>query len=194
MSTLESLHFAGRFLRNPGRVGAIAPSSKFLSRAMIQGIDLQPSESLIEFGPGTGSVTAAIREMLPQPSQYLGIERDDKFHTMLCKRFPDLRFVHGSAEHAETYIESHQLPKLRAIISGLPFASFPHSLQESLIQALDRLMTPGVEFRTFAYLHAYQLPAAVRFRRIMKPRFGEPQRSRLVFRNLPPAYVLTWRR
>ncbi|MEX0742069.1 MAG: hypothetical protein WD079_04670, partial [Phycisphaeraceae bacterium] len=55
-------------------------------------------------------------------------------------------------------------------------------------------LLPGTEFRTFQYVHAWMLPAAVQFRRRMTRRFGPPRVSRPVLRNLPPAVVLTWGR
>ena len=82
----------------------------------------------------------------------------------------------------------------RAIICGLPFASLPLATQDAIIDSLEDLVPPGGLFRTFQYVHAYFLPAAVRFRRRMNRTFGPHHRSPAVLANLPPAYVLTWSR
>ena len=187
-----ALTFLRAFLRNPTQIGAIAPSSKMLARAMVQGIDVGPEELLVEFGPGTGAFTAAIAELLPHPEQYLGIERSAPFVSYLQKRFPGLAFANDSAEALPHLLRGEK--KVRAVISGLPFASLPGHVQDGVLHALEEALPTGAQFRTFQYAHAYRLPQARRFRRLMDERFGPHEERKLVFRNLPPAWVLSWRR
>jgi phosphatidylethanolamine/phosphatidyl-N-methylethanolamine N-methyltransferase len=186
--------FIRTFLRSPARTGAIAPSSPFLARAMVAGLRLAPGDTIVEFGPGTGPFTAEIRRMLPSPECYLGIEREPRFVELLRDRYPDLRFVEGSAEHASRLLEQAGRTQVKAVVCGLPFASLPPGVQDAIIATLDRLIGPGAEFRTFQYLHAFGLPTAIRFRRRMSALFGPHRREATVFRNLPPAFVLRWTR
>lgn len=181
-------------MRDPTRIGAIAPSSPSLAKAMVRGIDFSHRRTVLEFGPGTGPFTHALREALPDPSSYLGIERESKFVDLLRVRFPDMQFVCGSAEEAHAVHEKTGMNEVGAIISGLPFASLPPKVQDGIIQSIDRLARPGCEVRTFQYVHAYALPAAVRFRRRMREHFGPHRRSAPVLMNLPPSFVLSWRR
>lgn len=190
----QHAHFLRAFLRNPSRIGAIAPSSAVLAREMTRDLNVATDECVIEFGPGTGPFTQALGQVLPDASQYLGIERDMRFVEHLESVFPAMRFVGGSAENAHAIHSDVGLGRVAAIICGLPFASLPAEVQDGVIDSLDQLLTPGSEFRTFQYVHAYQLPAARRFRRLMAGRFGPLFRSRPVLRNLPPAYVLRWKR
>src|SRR5260370_9025591 len=48
--------FFARWLKAPQRIGAVAPSSRFLARPMATQIDLRPPEPAIQLGGGTGSV------------------------------------------------------------------------------------------------------------------------------------------
>lgn len=196
MAKGDSLKFFRAFLRNPTKVGAIAPSSRILASAMIRGIDFSKSDHslLVEFGPGTGAFTAAIHDRLPNKDAYLGIERDRRFIELLRGRFPELHFHHGSAEDATQIVKDGARQEVRAVISGLPFASLPKTVQEGILQSLDSLLQKGSTFRTFQYAHAYYLPQAVRFRRRMDEVIGHHTRQALVVRNLPPAYVLSWTR
>ncbi len=194
MSLTDSARFLSAFLRSPTRVGAIAPSSPALARAMVKGIRINGGEAIIEFGPGTGPFTDEIRRTLTDPGCYLGIERDQAFVTLLQNRFPGFRFVCASAEDAPRSHREAGLGKVRAIICGLPFASLPPGVQDGVIAAIDGLLTPGCEFRTFQYVHAYLLPGGPRFRRRMDAIFGPHTRSAPVMLNLPPSFVLTWRR
>ncbi len=189
----DTRQFLSAFLRHPARVGAIAPSSPQLARAMVRDLHLPAGGCVIEFGPGTGPFTAELAN-LTGPNAYLGIEREPRFVRVLENRFPQMRFVTGSAEDAVTLHAEAGLGPVRAVICGLPFASLPPSVQDGIVDALDQMLTPGCMFRTFQYVHAYGLPTAIRFRRRMRELFGRHHRSRPVLRNIPPAYVLTWQR
>ncbi len=185
--------FFQAFLRNPGQVGAIAPSSRFLAEAMLDGLRLPDSdETLVEFGPGTGAITAAIARFLPDPSRYLGIERDATLVTHLKKRFPQLRFINESAEHTSRILESEGHAKVHSVISGLPFASLPDEVCAQIIEDLHHLLHKNGTFRTFQYVHAYLLPKAKRFRHDMAAYFGRPEKMGPIYRNFPPAWILSW--
>ena len=194
MFTREGRSFLRGLARNPSGVGAITPSSAGLARRMLAGIDLSGGGAVLELGPGTGPITREISLRISEPSCYLGVERDGHFAQLLSERFPNLRFVNGSAESAADHVRDAGMTGLKAIISGLPFATLPNGVQDRILDSVEALMTPGVVFRTFQYLHALPLPKARRFRRRMRERFGGGTMSRPVLLNLPPAVVLSWER
>lgn len=181
-------------LRNPAAVGAVLPSSQALARRMVRGIDFNGSGAVLELGPGTGPFTAELQRQLKDRRHYLGIEINSRFIQLLRERYPEMNFVEGSAEEADRFFRERSLPPLKAIISGLPFASLPIPVQDGILKSLDRLMAPGVTFRTFQYAHAMAMPAAIRFRRRMKELFGRGRISRPVLFNFPAAVVLSWQR
>jgi phospholipid N-methyltransferase len=190
---LDSLRFFGRFLRSPGQVGSVMPSSRYLANAMAGDLEVKRGDLLVEYGPGTGPMTAVLASSLPAGVHYLGIERDANFQHLLEERFPQLDFHLGSVANVAEILESRDLPKAKTIISGLPFASLPGDLQESIVEGTRKVLSDDGEFRTFQYVHAYRLPAARRFRKTMGKVFGSCTRSQPVLRNVPPAYVLTYK-
>jgi phospholipid N-methyltransferase len=190
----DVLHFLKAFIRNPAGIGAIVPSAPELARAMMDGIELGPGETVLELGPGTGAFTTHIREIIPCADDYLGIELETRFVELLELRFPDLQFIGASAAEATSIHQESGLGPVKVIISSLPFASLMGSVRDAIIDNLEQLMNPGCLFRTFQYVHSYPMPSAIRFRRRMEARFGDCHRSRAVLPNLPPAYVLTWQR
>ncbi len=194
MTISDSFTFLHRYIRHPKKVGAIAPSSKYLAREMVRGLEVGPDQCIVEFGPGTGPFTEAIREILPDPANYIGIERDPKFVAILRERFPELKFIEGSAEHADQYHAEAGLGPVRAILCGLPFASWPTDVQDRVITAMDNLLQPGAEFRTFTYAICHFMKQAIRYRQRMTELLGPMGRSPLVYRNIPPAYVISWRK
>lgn len=189
----DGLGFLGRFLRDPRSVGAVLPSSRYLARALVGRLALQPGELIVEYGPGTGPVTAVIAECLPPGVKYLGIELDERFHGMLVERYPNLTFHHGSAADVQSILAARGLPRPARIVSGLPFASLPSAIQDGVIGGIDACLrgTNG-EFRTFQYVHAFRMAAAKRFRGRMLEHFDNYERIGPVVRNVPPAYVLRY--
>jgi phospholipid N-methyltransferase len=189
----DGLGFFGAFLRNPGSVGAVLPSSRYLARALVGRLELRPGELVVEYGPGTGPVTTTIQSALPAGARYLGIELEPRFHQLLTHRYPDLAFHLGSAADVRTILVARGLPLPRRIVSGLPFASLPPAVQDGVIDGIVHcLRDSGGDFRTFQYVHAYGLRAARRFRAAMAERFANFERIGPVVRNVPPAFVLRY--
>lgn len=189
----DGLGFFGTFLKNPGSVGAVLPSSRYLARALVGRLELQPGELVVEYGPGTGPVTAIIRELLPPAAHYLGIELEPRFHQLLVQRYPTMQFHLGSAADVTRILGERGLPLPARIVSGLPFASLPGAVQDAVIDGIVQSLkgTHG-DFRTFQYVHAYGLKAARRFRALMAERFDGFERIGPIVRNVPPAFVLRY--
>lgn len=163
---------------------------------MLKNIHLANNGHVLELGPGTGAFTKCIAGHLTDHKNYLGIELDKQFVQTLQLQFPQLNFAHGSAEYADRYMGQAGMStqQLTAIVSGLPFACLPHHVQDNMIDTLNRLMGSHTVFRTFQYLHCWPLPRAARFRNRMNKLFQKCQVTDLVFRNMPPALVLSWQR
>jgi phosphatidylethanolamine/phosphatidyl-N-methylethanolamine N-methyltransferase len=188
----EHLLFLGRFLRSPRTIGAIAPSSRALAAAMVRPVSASEGCRVVELGPGTGSLTAAIMGCLGKTSRLLAIDREASFIDRLRRQWPQADFVCASAaDLPELAAERHFLP-IDHIVSGLPFASLPGTVTRDILDGILRSLRPRGTFTTFQYVHAYGLPPAVAFRREINDRMGGPPARVLVVRNIPPAYVLTW--
>lgn len=191
----DGLGFFGNFVKNPTSVGAVLPSSRFLSRALVGDLDhIQPGELVLEYGPGTGPATAVIQERLPAGARYLGIELQRSFHDVLTARYAGMDFHLGSAGDVKQILADRGLPRPARIISGLPFASLPAAVQDSVIDGLVwALGDSDCDFRTFQYAHAYGMKPARRFRGLMEERFESFERIGPIVRNVPPAFVLRYR-
>ena len=185
----SSGRFLRHFLANPGRTGAIAPSSQGLAGRMVEWIDWDNVETVIEYGPGTGVFTEHILARMNPQSRFFGIELNPEFHASLLQRFPDVTFHLDSVENVEVLCREHGVESVDAILCGLPWASFPEELQKSCMDAMMRMLRPGGRFVTFAYLQGLALPAGQRFKNMLHARFGHVEKSPTVWMNLPPAFV-----
>src|SRR5918912_3490011 len=66
-----------RWLKAPHRIGAVAPSSRFLARAMAREVDVRGSGLVVELGGGTGSITRALLDAGLAPDRLIVVERDE---------------------------------------------------------------------------------------------------------------------
>ena len=156
---------------------------------MVAPIDFAASPVVVEFGPGTGVMTEAIRAKLSPSARYVGIEINKHFHRALSLRFSELLFVNRGAEDIAAILAGAGIGSVDAIICGLPWASLPLALQDKIMTGIGAVLRPGGVFVTFAYLQGVALPAAMSFRRRLKAEFARVERTPVIWRNLPPAFA-----
>lgn len=185
----ESLRFLREFIRRPVHVGAIAPSSRWLARCMLESARLQDADTVVELGPGTGSFTRAILDLIAPTTTFFAIEVNPQFAASLRRRFPQLKVHNDTAEKLPEYLAKEGKDGVDCVLSGLPWASLPLSVQEGVMNAVVTSLRPGGTFATFAYIHARYLPNARRFRQRLESHFSNVEMSPIVWRNLPPAFV-----
>jgi phosphatidylethanolamine/phosphatidyl-N-methylethanolamine N-methyltransferase len=190
----DHLQLLGKFLRHPRTVGAVAPSSAALAREMVAGVGRSDAERVVELGPGTGSFTRAIVGRLGPRGRLLAVDVDAAFVDGIRRRWPNVDCVCASAETLPELAAARGFLPVDRIISGLPFASLPEAITRRILDGIEKTLRPGGTFTTFQYVHAYRLPPAVAFRRELTRRMAAPPKATFVMRNVPPAWVLTWRR
>ena len=188
----ENIEFLQAFLKNPTKVGSIAPSSPELARVMLEGIQPDADNVVLELGVGTGAITKFLQELVPDDRSYLGIELDEALVRLVSKNFPDLKIVCGNAAEMSDIHARSGLGKVSYIVSCLPFVSLPGEVRNNVLNEVDKFMQKGCLFRTLQYAHGYYIPSAVKFRKMMQERYGKEKRSQLVMKNVPPGYLLTW--
>ena len=82
----DELQFLRGAVANPLSVGAIAPSSSSLGRAIAAQIDLDLPGPVAELGPGTGAVTREILRRGVGPERLTVIEYDPVFARKITER------------------------------------------------------------------------------------------------------------
>lgn len=172
-------------LARPRSVGAIAPSSPALARAIAAQIDPILPGKVLELGPGTGVVTQAILAMGVEPERLVMIEYDPHFAQALAQRFARAQVITGDAfDLAKTLGPGSSAP-FAAIVSGLPLLNQPPERRKALMEnALDRLL-PGAPLIQFSY--GLKPP-------VLGTLKAPVQLGAFVWRNLPPARVWVYRR
>jgi phospholipid N-methyltransferase len=156
---------------------------------MVRGCALTEAKSVVEFGPGTGAFTRLILHRIGEQTTFIALELAGEQARRLRERFPRVEVYNDSAEKVQKYLVSHGCKKADYIISGLPWANMPVKTQERILNAVLANLAPNGMFTTFTYIHAYWLPSARRFRKRLNEHFAQVRKSRIIWRNAPPALV-----
>ncbi|MBM4381904.1 MAG: methyltransferase domain-containing protein [Deltaproteobacteria bacterium] len=180
----ERIAFLQGFLRRPGQVASVVPSSRFLERRLVSLADVKRARLVVELGPGTGGTTRAILAALPADARLLCIELDPDFARLLKRETDPRLIVHeGSAEHLPDILAAHGLSAPDVVISGIPFSVIPAAIGTRIVESIRAVLAPGGCFV------AYQVRGAVADR--ATPLLGEPDVT-LELLNIPPLRVLRW--
>ena len=183
----DSARFLKTLVSSPRLTGAVAPSGRALARAMAAAIG-SPSQGLVvELGPGTGPVTQSLIEARVPPERLVLVEYDPGFCGMLERRFGGVRVIQGDAYDLPRTLASFAGQPIAAIVSSLPLLNQPPPRRTKLIADAFALMGLGGVFVQFTY--GLQSPIS---REVCANRYSAI-RSRPILRNLPPAFVWTYR-
>jgi phosphatidylethanolamine/phosphatidyl-N-methylethanolamine N-methyltransferase len=179
----EHFQFLRGLIARPKNVGAIAPSSPVLARAIAAQIDPSIPGPVLELGPGTGVITEALIARGIEPSRITAIEYDADFAKMVAERFPSVNVVRGDAFDLERTLGS-PVP-FAGIVSGLPLLNHPPERRRMLIEGALARLAPGAQYVQFSYGFDPPIPA---------PAGATVKRAAFIWRNLPPARVWVYKK
>ena len=182
----ETRFFRALFAR-PRLTGAVAPSGRFLARAMARSVDPNGEGLVVELGPGTGPVTRALIEHGVARERLVLVEYDGGFCRLLAQRFAPVRVVQGDAYDLPLTLAGLLDRPIAAVVSSLPLLNQPSALRAKLIDDAFALMGPDGVLVQFTYGLASPIP-----RESCANRFSA-HCSAAIWRNLPPARVWSYR-
>ena len=176
--------FLKEFFKSNRMVGSIIPSSRFLSKKMLQPIAFEHAKVIVELGPGTGVFTKELLARIPTGCHLVVIELNDAFFKALSEKFkaPNLHLVHGSAADITNILQQLNLPKADYILSSLPLSNFPVSLRQMVFEAIcANLQTQG-KLIQFQYTRG--------LKKLYGAHFKDVQIDYTAL-NFPPAFIYT---
>lgn len=173
-------------------VGAVWPSSPALAGMMIRAARVRSAEFVLEIGPGSGAFTGPILKNLRSEARFLAVEKCPALAKTVSKKFPGACVVAGCATELTAHLKGLGNPD--SIVSGLPWAAFDDSLQNTLLEEITSSISADGIFATFAYFGPHRMKAGRAFRKKLDRHFREVGRTPVVLANLPPAFVYFCRR
>lgn len=179
------LLFFRTWLRAPLRTAALGPSSAGLGRVAAREANIGTRGPVIEFGAGTGALTAALVAEGVSCDRLILFESDPGFQAVLRRRFPGARVIGGDCYGG---IDALDAENVAAFVSGLPIVQEPADRRAAFVlSCLDRLGQPEARFVQLTYLPFSPVPGS------LLPGISIRQ-SATVWANLPPARVFSyWR-
>jgi phosphatidylethanolamine/phosphatidyl-N-methylethanolamine N-methyltransferase len=184
----DSTLFLREWLVNPQRTGAVAPSSPKLAAAMARWLPSDPESYVLELGPGTGAVTAALIKRGLREDRLVAIEHNPTLATHLRKRFPGSHIITGDAWQLDQLLHNHVPPvaSVGAVISSLPLLNFSHEQAEALADKIRSVLDP----RGCWVQYTYQIGK----RRSRGANSFRLHASQIVWLNIPPARVSVYQK
>ena len=180
---MNKLGFLRESIKNLKTVGTVTPSSRFLCRAMLKGIDFSKATLIVELGAGNGVLTRHILKRMRPDAKLLCFEVQANFCDLLRAIDDDrLIVIEDSAEHLPTYLEEfggHQR-KADHIISAIPFVILPKDLAKNIVATCYQHLAKNGRF------------AQVHYSLILKSLYEDVfPRVNINFTplNIPPAFV-----
>ncbi len=189
MNFAEAASFFGSFIRHPRDVSSIIPTSRASACAIAATIRPQGRTVAVEYGPGSGPVSAAVLEVLAPGDRLILIEKVPELAAQLRARFasdPRVTVVCGSAADVATILEQCGESRAQVVLSSIPLSLMEPALRDSILAATAQVLGPEGLFLVFLFRpRATASYLAPRF-----PRTGPP---RLLLWNIPPLWLFSAR-
>lgn len=152
----ETLLFAKNFLQHPRMLGSLIPSSRFLVDRLLAKVDWKRARTIVEYGPGVGTITARILSRMSPHTRLVVFEMNEDFVRYLKRSFPDprLHVVHGSAANVQRELDRLKLDGADYIISGIPFTTMPVKLREKIMVESREALCPGGAVLVYQFTRA----------------------------------------
>jgi phosphatidylethanolamine/phosphatidyl-N-methylethanolamine N-methyltransferase len=182
----DEVRFIRSWMEKPLATGAVMPSGKPLARAMAKCVDPAVAGPVIELGPGTGAVTAALVEQGIEPSRMVLVEFNPTFCRLLRTRYPEATVVQGDAYGIKRLLASLLRQPAAAVVSGLPLFTKPLKFRLRLLTDAFTLLSPGAPFVQFTYAVVPPIPRSYSGARA--------HGSERIWLNVPPARVWVYRK
>ena len=186
---MSTTTFFKNFIKAPSSIGAVCPTSPFLSKEMTLNIGLEKAESVVELGPGTGAITPHIINTLNPNTKFFAVELNNAFYEFFKKKHPYLKIYNEDASNLRSIMQKEKIASIDAVISALPWTTLPASVQDNLLDAIVDALNPGCYFTTIAYITGIITPSGRKFKQKLKKHFSHVALSRLEWKNIPPAFV-----
>lgn len=179
---MDRLKFFREAIRDIKTSGTIFPSSRFLSRRIVNNIDFSNVKVIVEFGPGNGIITKEILKRIQPQTKLIAFEINEKFIESLGKiKHSQLILEKASAEDITPILKKYGYDKADCIISSLPLTNIPTEISDRILDNSYAAMTADSLFVQYQYSLTYY--------KKLKEVFHDNVKLSFEAFNIPPAFV-----
>lgn len=178
----RALLFALNFFKHPRMVGTFAVSSPALVQRLLAPVDWQQCRTVVELGPGVGTITRALLAAMPARARLIAIETNADFVRELRMALPDprLQVVAGSAAELDRHLHELGVGAVDVVVSGIPFSTMPAQAREDTLDAVAGALGERGQFLVYQYSAMIREPLRQRFHQVHSER---------EWRNLVPVHL-----
>lgn len=178
--------FLGEFVRSPLLTASVAPSSRVLADHIAAPVPPRGDPVVVELGPGTGTITAAIQRRLGGRGRHLAIELSPRLAAVVGQRCPEVEVICADVAELPGILAERRL-RADVIVSALPWAALRATHPRSLPSVLADVLTGDGVLCQLGYAATRYAPPARRQLADLRSAFEQVHVSRPIWRNLPPA-------
>jgi len=158
LSSCAPLVFFRSLVDNPGKVGALAPSSPKLSELMAASVE--PNDiPVLEIGAGTGSITRALLRRGLRPERLFVIERDPTLAAFLEQKFPGVQVRCAEAVNATRILSAESVGRVQTVISSLPLRNLSPIERMRNVRAMVGTLSKEGQLIQFTYGSGCPIPS-----------------------------------
>lgn len=180
--------FVRAWHRDPAGIGSVVPSSPALARAIARQVSDYDVGTIVELGPGSGTITEALLERGIPPHRLYLIERNPALASFLRSRFHGVHVVEDDATRLHALVRRDGVGKIAAIVSSIPLRNLGFRTRYAILRRSLDLLDPSGVFVQYTYSHMSPLP------REMERRLGlAAECAGYVWLNIPPASIWLFR-
>jgi phospholipid N-methyltransferase len=170
------------FLEDKG-VSSVMPSSKYIIKRVIKGMDLKKAKIVVEYGAAEGVITREILSKLGPDARLIALEFNEKLFAELKHiKDPRLTAFCGDVREIEKFLADVPKGSVDAITSGIPFAFLRGRERHELLTKTSDWLKPGGRFVPYQ-VTTHLIPLLEDYFSKVKTEFE--------IRNLPPHFVFT---
>jgi phospholipid N-methyltransferase len=184
MSVTDATSFFLNFVRHPRDVSSVIPTSRISARRIAAAIRPAGRTVAVEYGPGVGSVSAAVLERLGPGDRLILIEKTPALAAGLKRRFvADDRVivVEGDAKDVESILRDHGESRAHYVLCSIPLSLIDPPVRESILASTARVL--GAEGTFVVFLFRRQATASY-----LRGHFPRTTPGRILPWNLPPLW------
>lgn len=137
-------------------LGSLIPSSRYLVDRVLGQVEWSRARTIVEYGPGVGTLTGEILRRLRPDATLLAIEMNGDFVRYLRRTVSDRRFqvVEGSAAEAGSELAARGLRHADYVISGIPYSTMPPDVRDRILRTTHEVLHPEGAFLVYQFTRA----------------------------------------
>ena len=188
----ENIQFLQAFLKNPGKVGPITPSSPELAAEWLAGHRPDVDNIVLELGVGTGAITKFLQDIVPNANPTSG---SSSTATSSDRSTQLSRYEDHLRERCSTHMRSTRSPGLERFGTSSAACRLSRCRMRSARASSPRSTsswTRAASCGILQYAHGYFFPPAIKLREFLKRPLRQIAPQPALVKNVPPAFTLTW--